>query len=205
MKRIWIANWICILAPCFMLCISLSSEEPNCNEVSAMARMTNATSSTVLKASNHKAGHSYRAQVVFAARNWEMHPKRQNAARRLLSLIPKDDRQHVVWMTFGDSLCDTEPVSEMVSLDRLGERLPYDLASAILIVPSKMKEYIAYSIISTQDPLSDYAIQMRSVCRAKHSIFMKAVTGLPADEKDQLVKRVFDPDTCRAIDLPEAE
>lgn len=129
----------------------------------------------------------------------------KSAAVLLLNLIPVDDAQHTTWMTLGDALCSAESVADMKSLGGLGERLPHDLAKAVLLVPDKLPGYIAYASTSVQDPHSDYAVQMQTVCRAKHPEFAKAVEGLPADKRDWFVKHVLNPDGCHALALPEAE
>ena len=139
MKRVWAANWICALASLSVLCGVVSAEEPSCREISAMARTAHAKSSRAVVEEKQKAGDSYRAQVVLAARSFELHPMDKEAAVLLLSLIPQDDAQHTAWMTMGDSLCDAESVDEMKSLEALGDRLPHDLARAVLLVPDKLR------------------------------------------------------------------
>jgi hypothetical protein len=181
------------------------AQEPNCGEIAAMARMARAKSSTTAAAERQKAGDSYRAQVVFAARSLELRLGDTTAAVLLLNLIPQDDGQHTTWMTMGDSLCDAESVDEMKSLGALGDRLPHDLARAVLLVPDKLPEYVAYAPTSVQDPHSDYAVQMQTVCRGKHAEFVKTVEGLPTDQRDWFVKHVLNPDGCHALALPEAE
>jgi len=158
-----------------------------------------------LNAEKLTVGNDYRAQTVFASRLLELRPSDQRAAIILLDLIPKNGEQQLVWMTLGDSLCNSESISDMKSLGRLGENLPRNLAKAILIAPVKMPNYVAYSITSVQDPHSDYAIQMQLVCRAEHSGFLRAVQALPSEEKDQFLKHVFNPDGCHALALSEAE
>ncbi len=205
MRRMLIGKWICILTLCSVLCIASPAEVPNCHEVVAMARMVRATSTNVLTAEKQKAGNSYREQLVFTTRLTELNPTDKQAAAQLLALVPQNDEQDVTWMTLGDSLCDSEPVSDMMSLGQLGERLPRDLAKAVLLVPEKLHDYVAYALTSTQDPHSDYAVRMQVVCRNKHAEFMKAVAGLSADKKNQFIKHVFNPDGCHALALPEAE
>lgn len=183
----------------------LSAQKPNCGEIVAMAKMARARSSAAVAVEKQKAGDSYRAQVAFAARSFELRPEDKKAAVLLLSLIPHDDGQHTTWMTMGDSLCSAESVADMKSLGRLGERLPHDLARAVLLVPDKLLSYISYAPISVQDPHSDYAVQMQTVCRAKHPEFVKAVDGLPTDKREWFVKHVLNPDGCHALALPEAE
>ena len=180
-------------------------QEVNCSEVAATARMARAKSLMVLKADRPKAGDTYRAQVVFAARAFELNPKSKHAAEVLLESIPKDDEQQRVLLELGDSLCDGESLSDMQSLTRIGESMPENLARAVLIVPEHLPAYLAYALTSIQDPHSDYAVQMEPVCRAKRSEFIKSVGRLPSDQKTLFIKRVFNPESCKALSLPEAE
>jgi len=205
MKRNLAAHWIVALMFSWVFCVISSAQDLNCREVSAMARMTRATSSESLIAEMEKAGNSYRAHLVFVSRLFELNPSSRSNATKLLDLIPKDDAQHLVWMTFGDSFCQAESFNEMNTLDRLGSRLPHDLARAVLIVPERMVDYISYAHTSVQDPHSDYAVQMKSVCRANHMDFMKAVNKFSADDKKWFVTKIFNPAGCEPLILPEAD
>jgi len=166
--------------------------------------MARAISSKDLADSRLNAGDSYRAQVIFAMKQFELYPQKHDTAVLLLNLIPKDEAQHHILMTLGDHLCGTESYHEMKLFDSLGDRVPREMARAVLLAPDKISEYVAYSVISVQDPHSDYAIQMQKVCRAKHPEFLKAVETLPREKKDQFLKYVFDPDACNALTLPDA-
>jgi hypothetical protein len=152
-----------------------------------------------------KAGNSYRAHLVFASRLFELNPSSHSNATKLLDLIPKDDAQHLVWMTFGSCYCGTGPIieKEMNALDRLGSRLPRDLAKAVLIVPERMMDYISYASTSVQDPHSDYAVQMKSVCLADHKDFVKAMNNLSPDDKNWFTTRIFNPVGCHPLVFPE--
>jgi hypothetical protein len=190
---------------CLMSVAVLAAQEPNCREILAMAKMTHATNLAEIAVENEKAGHSYRAQVVLAARSFELRPEDKSDALALLNLIPQDDGQHTTWVTMGDSLCDDETVPEMKSMERLGKHLPRDLAKAVLLVPAKMPSYVGYASTSLGDPHSDYAVQMEAVCRANHQEFLNAVEALPADKREWFVKHVLNPGGCHALALPEAE
>jgi hypothetical protein len=204
MKAHEIANYVVVLTFLLAPCKVLTAQKSNCGEIDAMVKMARAISSAELAAHKLKAGDSYRARVVYATRLLELYPQKQDAAVLLLNLIPKDDEQHLMVMTLGDHLCGTESYHEMKLLGQLGERLPRDLARAVLLAPDKIPEYVAYSIASVQDPHSDYAVQMQKVCRAKHSEFVDAVAKLPWQKKDRFLKYVFDPEGCNALTLPEA-
>jgi hypothetical protein len=195
-----IASTICILSAGVLF-----TQQPECGDVAAIANMARARTSGELTTGKEKAGNSYRAQVVFAARSSELRRHDKRAALALLDIIPQGDEQHLAWMTMGDSLCDSESVADMTSLGRLGERLSRDLAKAVLLVPAKLPDYVLYAPTSVQDPHSDYAVQMEAVCRAEHREFVKAVDGLPTDKREWFVNHVFNPDGCRAVALPEAE
>jgi hypothetical protein len=190
-----------LLAPCKVL----PAQKPNCGEIDAIAKMARAISTAELAAHKLNAGESYRAQLVYAAKLTELAPQRQDAAVLLLNLIPQDEQQQHVVMTLGEHHCETESYHEMKMLAQLEERLPRDLARAVLMVPAKIPEYVAYSVTSVEDPHSDYAVQMQKVCRAKHEEFYDAVTKLPRDKRDRFLKYVFDLDGCNALTLPEAQ
>ena len=196
----------CVVALSFLLVPSrmLSAPKPNCGEIEAIAKMARAISTAELAAHKLNAGESYRAQVVYAAKLIELAPQRQDAAVLLLNLIPKDEEQQNVVMTLGEHHCETESYHEMKMLAQLEERLPRDLTRAVLMVPAKIPEYVAYSITSVQDPHSDYALQMQKVCKARHAEFFDAVTKLPRENRDRFLKYVFDLDGCNALTLPEA-
>jgi hypothetical protein len=182
----------------------LLAQKSACVEVNAMARMARAISSKELAENKSSAGDSYRAQFVFAIKQFELYPQKQDAALLLLNLIPKDDQQQHLLMTLGDHLCGTESYHDMKLFDQVRERLPHELARAVLLAPDKLPEYVAYSLTSVQDLHSDYAIHMQKVCHARHSEFVQAVANLPREKKDQFLKYVFDPQTCDALTLPEA-
>ena len=176
-----------------------------CDQIHAIARASSASSLAALAKEKQNAGSSYRAGVVLAARSFELRPQDKHAALALLNLIPQDEGQHTTWMTMGDSLCDDESVADMKSMGKLRDHLPRDLAKAVLLVPDKLPSYVGYASTSVGDPHSDYAVQMQSVCRAKHSEFVKAVEGLSTDQRDWFVKHILNPEGCHALALPEAE
>ncbi len=189
---------------CMGSCTALRSQEPSCSQVSAMARMARASSSTSLATAKQMAGDGYLARVIYSSRALELKHGRKSAVL-LLNLIPKDNGQQRILMTLGDGICSTETISEMKVLGRLRDRLPHALSKAILLVPEQLPNYVAYALTSVQNPESDYAVQMRGVCQSKHPEFVKAVEELPADKREWFVKRVFNPEGCHALALPEAQ
>ena len=196
-----------VVALTFLLasCKVMSAQKPNCGEIDAIAKMARAISTAELAAHKLNAGESYRAQLVYAAKLLELAPQRQDAAVLLLNLIPKDEQQQHVLMTLGEHHCETESYHEMKMLAQLEERLPRDLTRAVMMAPAKIPEYVAYSIISVQDPQSDYAMQMEKVCKARHTEFYDAVSKLPRENRDRFLKYVFDLDACNALSLPEVD
>jgi hypothetical protein len=167
--------------------------------------MARANSLALLANAKRNAGTSYRAEVVFGARFFELQPGNKSAAITLLKLIPQNDEQHLTLMTPGDSLCNGESVDEMMVQSRIVERLSRDFSKAILLAPEMLSKYVAYASTSVHDVRSDYAVQMQTVCRARHSEFVKAVEGLPTDQRDWFVKHVFNPKGCHVLALPEAD
>jgi hypothetical protein len=198
----WLAS---LFAALFQVSSAQDTSNVPCNEVHAIARISSANSLAVLAKAKPNAASSYRAQIVLAARSFELRPADKSAAVLLLNLLPQDDGQHMILMTLGDSLCDEETVAEMFSLSRIRDRLARDFAKAVLLAPDKLPSYVSYASTSVQDPHSDYAVQMQTVCRAKHPEFVKAVEGLPTDKREWFVGHVLNPEDCHALALPEAE
>jgi hypothetical protein len=178
--------------------------------------MARAISTTELMKSQNRAGNSYQAQVVFEARLLELNPRDKSAAKSILELLPTNEAQQLALTTFGDSICDTESVRDMGSLDRLEARLPRAFATAVLLVPAQMSAYISFAYESADDPHSDYGIQMQRVCKVNHAAFISAVKklgdGSPENEghlavpsTQWFIARIFNSKTCRTLVLPEAE
>jgi len=203
MKTHDIVTCVVALTLLFTFCKVLPAQKTDCSENKAIAMMARAISTAELAAFREKAGESYRAQLVYAAKLIELDPQRQDAAVLLLNLIPKDDEQQHLLITLGEHHCETESYHEMKMLNQLEERIPRDLARAVLMVPAKIPEYVAYSIVSVQDPHSDYALQMQKICRTRHAEFVDAVKNLPRVKRDRFLKYVFDIDGCNALSLPE--
>jgi hypothetical protein len=96
-----------------------------------------------------------------------------------------------------------ETEKEVMTLARLQVRFTSDLARAVLIVPNKMLAYVSYANASDAYPDSDYAVQMKRVCRAKHQEFVKAVDQLSPSDKKWFLSNTFDPNGCRVLHFPE--
>jgi hypothetical protein len=178
-----------------------------------MATMTRAQSISRLIAEKKKSGGSYYAQFIFAARRFELDPANKVTAKTLLDLIPNNRVQIEKWV--GDTLCtdmcvtesdkDREPDADIIPLCRLRFRLSRDLARAVLLVPDKMPAYIGFAYEAVQHPNDDYAVQMRTVCRANHEGFTKAIEAMPEDDRTWFVEHIFNPKGCRTIAFPEAD
>jgi hypothetical protein len=207
MKDLWIAKSVVIFAVCLTLSAGALSQESGCLDTSVMGRMARANSPSELKARKQKAGDSYRAQVIFAARMLEIDPSNKSAAESLLGLIPdvSDEPHAAVWLEL-DELPDCQSggvsMSDLKALDLLQYHLPRLLARAVLLVPNKMPEYVAFAFLGIS-PHNDFAVQTRKVCRAKHREFLKAVEELSPRDKKWFVEAVFNPDGCRTIAFPE--
>ena len=190
------------------LCSGLGSQEPKCLETSAVGAMARAKSVAVLKSRQQKAGNSYRSHLVLAARMLEIDPKNKTAAELFLDLLPKNDDgpEQSVWLSL-DQLQECPsggiPDSDLNPLFQLQERLPRDAANAVLLVPDRMFDYVSYAEISTESVVSDYAVQMRRVCTARHQQFVDAVNRLSSKDKHWFVSKIFNPDGCRTLAFPE--
>ena len=105
MKTHEIASFMVALTFLLTSCRILPAKKPDCGEINAIAKMARAISTAELAASKEKAGESYRAQLVYAAKLIELAPQRQDAAVLLLNLIPIDDEQQQMLMSLGEHHC----------------------------------------------------------------------------------------------------
>jgi len=177
--------------------------------------MARANSAASLAAERQKAREGYREQLVYAARKFELNRQDKLAALALLNLMPENAEQQGVLTTLASSMCDSEPVRDMVSLARLEDRLPHDFTSAVLLVPRKIQAYVFYGSVATGDPHSDFVLQMKRVCRVNHSAFISAIDSLGnGDRKEEYFDypssewfrtKIFDPVGCHPLEFPEAD
>lgn len=203
MKICGIAPQLVTLSICVTLIGPLAGQTLSCGEIIPVVAMARAKSAHILIEEKRKVSEGYRSQVVFAARWFELHSTDRQAAVALLTVIPENDQQQEIWMTLGSNLCNGETISDMKVMAGLRDRLSRDLAAAVMLAEEKLQAYLDYAETSTQDPHSDYALQMEKVCRAKHREFLKAVDGLPSGRRDWFVGHILDPKKCRALALPE--
>jgi hypothetical protein len=205
MRVTCIAILTVVWAACLVPFEALSAQTLNCSETHAAAEMAQAKSTEELKEWMKEAGDSYLAQSVYAFRFFELQPMDTSASSSILGLIPKDEQQDSMWHSLEISLCHGESMPDMLALSKLLMRMPHDLAMAVIIVPSKMLDYISYAELSIMYPDSDYAEQMEAVCRSKHMEFVDAVNQLPTTHKKWFVAKIFNPDGCHALTHPEAD
>ncbi|MGA3344557.1 MAG: hypothetical protein ABSC76_06730 [Terracidiphilus sp.] len=194
-------------AMCLTLYSVAFSQERQCPESSVMGKMAGANSVAGLKAWKIKAGDSYRAQVIFAARMLEVDPTNRSMAELLLNLIPKDsdDPHQAVWLELDElSQCSSGggTTSELKALDLLQYHLPRLLARAVLLVPNHMTDYVTYAEFALT-PESDYALQMQRVCKREHRKFRAALDSLPVKDIAWFKKEVINPENCKALYFPE--
>jgi hypothetical protein len=177
----------------------------DCRQFEAMAEMARASSVSLLQKAKQRAGDDYRAQLVYAYRAFQLQPNLKSAAAKLLALIPKNEAEQAVAMTLGDSLCDGEFSGDMFALSRVNEGLGRQFTRAVRVAPEFLPAYVEYSLVAFTDPHSDYAVQMETVCQDRHSAFLRAFNGLPADKQARFARYVMRPDDCHVIAVPEAE
>lgn len=177
----------------------------DCGEIAGVASMARAKSMRALAEASKRAGDGYRARLVFAYRSFHLHPGGKSEAEKLLALIPADDAQEEVVLTLGGSLCDQEPLADMETLGRVRDGFGRELAKAVLLAPSFLPSYVEYSTVAVLDPHSDYALQMKIVCRQAHADFVRAVKRFPERKRQLFAKQVMNPDSCKPLALPEAE
>jgi hypothetical protein len=204
---IWTPKRTILIAACFAVCRGLLAQEPGCQEISRMAAMARAKSVAALGAAKGNAGESYRARLIFAAKSLEFDPGNKEAAKTFLSLLPKDEDgpEQFAWLDLTNlEQCQSGGFSEaqLRPLDLLQYHLPRLAARAVLLAPDKMFDYVSYAPFSVY-PVSDYAVQMKKVCRARHKEFAAAVNELSPKDKTWFVLKIFNPDGCRTIFFPE--
>jgi len=194
-----------LLVGLIFLCCTITSfaEEHKCNEVAATARMARATTDMSLSNIRKLAGNTYRANLVFVYRIFQLH-KRKIDAERLLTSIPKNDAEQTIVLTLGDALCDAEPVRDMLTLSKVNEGIGRELANAVILAPDLMQSYVLYSLDAVQDPHSDYAIQMRRVCQQTRHPFVESVKKLAPDKKKWFAEHVMNPESCKPLAIPES-
>ncbi len=178
--------------------------EIECGDVIAMAKVAAARTEKVLESEAKRLGDSYLAHSVFAARHFELHNDRRSATV-LMGLLPANEEQQIAWGSLGESMCDRETTAEMKVLGGLGDRLARNIARAVILVPEKMISYVNFSLMTTSDPHSNYAIEMRRVCLHRQQELAAAVDTLEMDKKQWFRTHVMDLSTCQALSLPEAE
>ena len=182
----------------------LYAQELDCSEVIAMAKVAGAQTEKALKAEATLGGNGYLAKGVFAVRQFELRNDKRSAAA-LLELLPANEKQQVAWGSLGDSMCDRETLNDMRILGALGERLARNVARAAILAPERMISYVNFALMTTNDPHSNYAIEMRRVCLHRRQELAAAVDTLEMDKKQWFSTHVMNLSTCQALSLPEAD
>lgn len=195
---------LCGLALATLASTSLSAEPMSCPQVRAMAEMTRVNSTAELQALRMPAGNGYLARLVFAFREFQLHPSTVTASA-VLGFLPQDDSHREDWYSLSGFICDQEDMADITALAKFQDRMSHEFAQAVLIVPEKMFEYVSYPVILGLDPHDDYAEQMEAVCRARPNSFNAAVNKLSDKDKAWFLKIVFDLQGCHALYHPEAE
>lgn len=203
--KLHLMGLLALFLSCIASTVVLFAEDAPCSSVHVLARMSGAKSLLELRKLKRFIGNDYRSNLVFAFREFEIDQTGRESASRVVALIPQNEDQNVTWHSLNGMLCGQETVEEMKSLGRLQDHLPRDLAQAVDMHPDKMYDFVSYAYDSIQDPQSDYAIQMQGVCRRHHGSFVNAVHQMPEKDRTWFTTKIFDPDRCRAIALPEAD
>jgi hypothetical protein len=198
-------NWLALVLLLSFFGIRLVAQDQGCREVTVLKQIVHANSMGKLAHIENENRLDYRANVALAARRFELVPKSRSAASALLDLIPANVDEHVVWITFGDSMCETETIPEMEMFDRFGSRLEHKLTAAVLLLPEKMPEYIGFASEALTNPHSDYAEEMQKVCKSDHLRLLQAINAMPTEDRDWFAHHILDPSSCKALKLAEAE
>lgn len=186
-------------------CITAFAQSAGCAQIHAVVQMAKAKTPEAVRDKKSSAGADYRADLVFAFRIFEMKSTAKTAAVRLLEMIPRDADQQNVVLTLGDAVCNDESLAEMKALAKVADGLAVALSRAVKLAPEYMGKYVAYASIATQDPHSDYAVQMSTVCHSLHASFVKAVAQLPESDKQSFHEHIMKTESCKVLALPEAE
>lgn len=186
----------------FICDLSLAADL-SCDELKSSIDMVRSNSTDTLTGYRVAAGNSYRVDVIFAFKYFELNDKDMRAGRRLFKILPKNDKQYGIWLTMGDSLCNDESVADMKLLDEFSARFSLLLSRAVMSNPDEMPRYVEFSLMAAQDPHSDFALQMKRVCLAKHEAFKRAVKGLSIADRHWFAAHVMHVDHCKPLALPE--
>ena len=190
---------------CGSFCSEVGAQNQSCTAIHAMAQMVRADSVDDLNTWKDAAGDDRRARGIYVFRRFELEPMNRAAAYAVLATIPQTEEEDSEWFLLGGRLCTNEEVADMYALADLSARRPHDLAMVVILVPDKMVDYVSYAEIAVQNPDSDYAEQMETVCRSKNAEFLNAVNQLPPARKKWFVTKIFDPHRCHALAHPEAQ
>ena len=162
---------------------SAPAQVNRCALTASLAKVSRSTSGIEILVEEKKFGSEYIFRVVASARRLELNFDPQHAAAALLSTMPKDELQHLAWLTLGDMQCDEESMQDMQALAGVKDRLPHNVSRAVILHPEKMKDYVEFASSALDDPGSEYPLEMKDVCKAKHAEFTKAVNALSSEDR----------------------
>jgi len=189
-----------------ILCVgSTVAQEVDCASNGVDVRMASAKSERSLKSANKQAGNTYRSRLVFAFKEFQFHSTSKAHANALLDLIPASATQHQTVVTLADAVCNGESLQDMEKLAKISEGFASALSKAVMLAPEHIDNYVAYALVATGDPHSDYAERMQRVCHHWHSRFLSAVSHLSSADRQQFEKHVMKSQSCTALAVPELE
>lgn len=143
--------------------------------------------------------------LVFFSREMGLRPSAE-AAEGLLQAIPASIAEETMFTNFPtwhDGATETE--HDLASLGRIYNRWPHLVAKAALLRPDLMTNYVRYLRLAPNDIHGDFTGNAEIVCRKKHAAFVGAFERLSESDRVFIKKYVFDPTSCKAIFLSEAE
>jgi hypothetical protein len=129
----------------------------------------------------------------------------EHTASAVLDFLPQNDSHREEWYSLSGWICEQEQERDVKSLAMLQARMSHDFATSVILVPTKMNEYVSYPVIMGLDPHDDYAERMTAVCRRHHREFTAAISQLPERDRDWFLRIVFEPSGCRTLAHPEAD
>lgn len=170
-----------------------------CEHFDQVVKAARSTSvSTVVTTMNELRDDDY-AFVLLSGRRFELDTSKATA-EALLQVLPTNKTQYWRWAEHESCAA---PVKDLLTVGNLFERLPRLFARAVGLSPQRLQQYIAFSAIVYEDPHNDYIIHMQVVCRRNPEAFRRVLNSLPVDQGTLISTRVFNPQNCRAIAIPE--
>ena len=130
----------------------------------------------------------------------------QEASHGLLTNLPTTEDELIALMTLPDwHEGATKSQADMMRLAAVYESWPRLLAVAVRRFPEYLPPFIRYGRLAVMDAHSDYTGHEQTVCRSDPKRFAESFRTLSVDDQDFIRQHVFNPDTCHAIFVSEAE